>query len=61
MCCSSSSFVSATIAKSLAGMPLRWGLSPYRPNAMPQRPAFREESTIPRVTRAARFFWKIPR
>src|SRR2546422_338300 len=28
---------------------------------MPQRPAFRELSTMPRVIRAARFFWKIPR
>ena len=61
MCCSSSSLVSATIAKSLAGIPFRCGLSPYRPNAMPHRPAFRDESTIPRVIRAARFFWKIPR
>src|SRR4026208_1898912 len=30
MFCSSSSCVSATIAKSLAGMPFRWGLSPSR-------------------------------
>ena len=43
MFCSSSSLVSATIAKSLAGMPLRWGLSPYRPNAMPHRPDFRAD------------------
>src|SRR4029434_10380473 len=45
MFCSSSSWVSATMAKSLAGIPLRWGLSPYRPNAIPHRPAFRAERT----------------
>jgi hypothetical protein len=61
MFCSSSSFVSATMAKSLAGMPLRCGLSPYRPKAMPQRPDFRDERTMPRAMRAARFFWKMPR
>ena len=61
MFCSSSSLLSATMAKSLAGMPFRWGLSPYRPKAMPQRPALRDDSTIPRVIRDARFFWKIPR
>src|SRR5439155_20753369 len=61
MFCSSSSFVSATIAKSLAGIPLRCGLSPYRPNAMPQRSDFRADNTMPRTMRAARFFWKMPR
>src|SRR6266446_5984051 len=61
MFCSSSSCESATMAKSFAGMPLRWGLSPYRPKAMPHRPALRAESTMPRQMRAARFFWKMLR
>ena len=57
---SSSSF-GATMAKFLAGMPLRSGESPYRPNAIPILPSFRAASTIPRQMFFASVFWKIPR
>jgi hypothetical protein len=45
----------------LRGNAVTLGAVSYRPNAMPHRPDLRAESTIPRVIRAARFFWKMPR
>ena len=51
----------ATMAKYLAGMPLRSGLSPYRPKEIPGFPSRCAASTMARLMLAASFFWKIPR
>jgi hypothetical protein len=51
----------ATMAKLFAGMPLRSGLSPYRPKEMPGFPSWWAARTIARLMFFARFFWKIPR
>ena len=57
---SSSVGSSATMAKYLAGMPLRSGESPYLPKAVPILPSFRAASTMVRQIFLDRLFWKMP-
>jgi len=51
----------ATMANALAGIPLRSGLSPYRPNEMPGFPSLCAARTMARLMFFARVFWKMPR